>query len=210
MLDQKHLYKAAFHDYLRKGTSIKQSLTQYRNSTHYIWRTRLDGKVRSSHRANHGKKFAWNNPPSTGHPGEDFNCRCWAEPVLPARRAEVTKHRSETLIAGPFGHWGQWVDVYSLSDSTASPDETGRVNHTIEMTFNLLGEAPSTFEVEIVGLGQRHLVIGPGSHTIGHAYTLEPEAYFAPLPDKPFDGKLKARAKSHALTLRIDAAITYN
>ena len=51
--------------------------------THYIWRTRQDGKVRPSHAANHGKVFAWDEPPATGHPGEDYECRCRAEPYNP-------------------------------------------------------------------------------------------------------------------------------
>ena len=45
----------------------------------YIWRTRGDGKVRPEHAANNGKIFSWDNPPSTGHPGEAYGCRCWAE-----------------------------------------------------------------------------------------------------------------------------------
>ncbi len=46
---------------------------------YYIWRTRGDGKVRSSHAANNGKVFSWDFPPPTGHPGEEYGCRCWAE-----------------------------------------------------------------------------------------------------------------------------------
>lgn len=49
----------------------------------YIWRTSRDERVRDSHRSKEGKTFSWNDPPSdTGHPGEDFNCRCTAEPVI--------------------------------------------------------------------------------------------------------------------------------
>ncbi len=51
-----------------------------RTTTHYIWRTRQDDKVRPEHAANEGKIFAWDNPPPTGHPGEDYGCRCRAEP----------------------------------------------------------------------------------------------------------------------------------
>lgn len=39
--------------------------------------------MRSTHAANTGKIFAWDNPPETGHPGEDYNCRCTAEPYTP-------------------------------------------------------------------------------------------------------------------------------
>jgi len=47
----------------------------------YTWRTALDERVRATHKANEGRKFKWNKPPAvTGHPGEDFQCRCIAEP----------------------------------------------------------------------------------------------------------------------------------
>lgn len=52
-------------------------------ATRYVWRTSLDERVRASHAAKEGETFSWNDPPAdTGHPGEDFNCRCTAEPVL--------------------------------------------------------------------------------------------------------------------------------
>jgi SPP1 gp7 family putative phage head morphogenesis protein len=52
----------------------------------YTWRTRRDGRVRSSHRALEGTQQRWDDPPvisldgRRGHPGEDFNCRCIALP----------------------------------------------------------------------------------------------------------------------------------
>lgn len=49
----------------------------------YRWRTVKDERVRPSHREKDGKIFSWSKPPSdTGHPGEDYQCRCIAEPVL--------------------------------------------------------------------------------------------------------------------------------
>ena len=49
----------------------------------YIWRTSHDERVRRSHEDNDGKEFRWDDPPAaTGHPGEDVNCRCIAEPNL--------------------------------------------------------------------------------------------------------------------------------
>jgi SPP1 gp7 family putative phage head morphogenesis protein len=81
-------YKKAFNEYLRRGTPIEMTLKAAlpeRPATHYIWRTRGDNKVRASHTANNGKLFAWDNPPPTGHPGEDYNCRCIAEPYAPGK-----------------------------------------------------------------------------------------------------------------------------
>lgn len=73
-------YKQAFEAYIRRGTPIALSFKQARPTTHYIWRTRRDGQVRPSHAANEGKIFAWDSPPPTGHPGDEYGCRCTAEP----------------------------------------------------------------------------------------------------------------------------------
>jgi hypothetical protein len=83
------IYQKAFEQYMRKGTPIEVSFkrmmkaaetSESHTTTHYIWRTAGDDKVRASHAANDGKIIAWDNPPTTGHPGEDINCRCVAEP----------------------------------------------------------------------------------------------------------------------------------
>jgi len=50
----------------------------------YIWRTVGDERVRETHADNEDQTFTWDNPPAeTGHPGDDYQCRCWAEPILP-------------------------------------------------------------------------------------------------------------------------------
>lgn len=51
-----------------------------RPTTHYVWRTAGDAKVRRSHVARNGQIFSWANPPEHGHPGHEPNCRCWPEP----------------------------------------------------------------------------------------------------------------------------------
>lgn len=55
----------------------------------YIWSTSQDERVRDDHRRLNGKKFSFDDPPivdlNTGkkaNPGEDFNCRCVAIPVI--------------------------------------------------------------------------------------------------------------------------------
>lgn len=48
----------------------------------YIWRSRDDDKVRSSHAAYDDRVFSWDDPPEGGHPGQAFNCRCHAEPFM--------------------------------------------------------------------------------------------------------------------------------
>ena len=59
------------------------SIKQARPTTHYISRTRNDVKVRSSHADQEGRVFSWDDPPVGAHPGEDYNCRCTAEPYYP-------------------------------------------------------------------------------------------------------------------------------
>lgn len=48
----------------------------------YIWQTSGDERVREDHAANDGQVFSWDNPPATGHPGEDIQCRCVAVPYF--------------------------------------------------------------------------------------------------------------------------------
>lgn len=57
----------------------------------YIWSTSHDERVRHDHQLLEGKTFSWGEPPVVdqatgrrGHPGEDFNCRCVAIPILNA------------------------------------------------------------------------------------------------------------------------------
>jgi len=84
----------AFEGYLRRGRvpdvqgrelepvggfSLK-GLGDTHPTTHYTWRTAHDERVRDAHTANEGRIFAWNEPPTGGHPGHAHNCRCWAEP----------------------------------------------------------------------------------------------------------------------------------
>ena len=57
--------------------------------TDYIWIGVDDERERPSHVANNGKRFSYDNPPETGNPGEEINCRCAAAPILEAE----TLHR---------------------------------------------------------------------------------------------------------------------
>ncbi len=56
--------------------------------THYTWSTSQDERVRPMHDDLEGEEFAWDDPPVTNedgdrnHPGEDYQCRCVAIPVV--------------------------------------------------------------------------------------------------------------------------------
>ena len=48
----------------------------------YIWRSSADSRVRAAHAEYDDHIFLWSAPPEGGHPGQDWNCRCTAEPVI--------------------------------------------------------------------------------------------------------------------------------
>ena len=148
-MDTKSLaYKKAFNAYMRFGTPIAFSLEQdalqtkrqgrkapKRTTTHYIWRTAGDGKVRSSHAANNGKIFAWDDPPPTGHPGEDYGCRCTAEPYTP-ENVNQTVHGN----------------AFSLSDQVAPSDGLFGTHWQFKAGRRIRFEAQSTNVLGIVGV----------------------------------------------------------
>lgn len=78
----------------RQETSLL--LSKYRQDRYekigigrYVWVTSHDARVRHRHKDLDGRIFSWDQPPivdqATGrraNPGEDFNCRCVAQPVF--------------------------------------------------------------------------------------------------------------------------------
>lgn len=67
-------------------TALRQ---QEMGVTQYVWRTVGDNRVRPEHEEREDKVFNWSDPPDGGHPGEDYNCRCVAEPVLTGLLEEI-------------------------------------------------------------------------------------------------------------------------
>lgn len=137
MLVDQHLYRKAFQEYLRKGTPIEWSIKQERPTTHYIWRTRDDEKVRPSHAANDGQIFAWDEPPATGNPGEDFGCRCTAEPYHP----DVAEYVTITLsgISDSSAAWGSRDFVrhyYRGHGRPVTVRETGNLRSIVDQYMN--------------------------------------------------------------------------
>ena len=74
----------------RTATTLTQARAESIGADSYIWRTSGDGAVRSDHKKLDGKIFQWNDPPvadersgERAHPGCIWNCRCFAEPIIP-------------------------------------------------------------------------------------------------------------------------------
>jgi SPP1 gp7 family putative phage head morphogenesis protein len=62
--------------------SYASALAQWAAVTHFVWRTRRDGRVRPDHAALHGRIFRFDRgAPGIGLPGAPYGCRCSAEPV---------------------------------------------------------------------------------------------------------------------------------
>lgn len=107
-------YRDAFIRYLRKDTPIAltlKALKETHPSKLYIWRTRGDANVRPSHAANNGKVFSWDSPPATGHPGEDYGCRCIAEAYTFEKRESATQTLSSIVDEG-LNRW-EWIDFFT-------------------------------------------------------------------------------------------------
>lgn len=134
-------YKSAFEAYIRKGIPIEQSLVEQsifeaketkKPTTHYIWRTRNDNNVRAEHAENNGKIFAWDDFPKTGHPGEDFGCRCRAEPYYPAIAESFNIQIADVADTGPKWSSLDFVDHYFFGDGkTITVRETGHLQDVV-------------------------------------------------------------------------------
>jgi putative chitinase len=56
--------------------------TEGLNVEQYIWRSQGDSRVRAAHAGYDDQVFSWSALPEGGHPGQDWNCRCTAEPII--------------------------------------------------------------------------------------------------------------------------------
>jgi SPP1 gp7 family putative phage head morphogenesis protein len=74
---------------LKLNSQITQARQTAAGIEEYIWTTSGDERVRETHAELDGQKFRWDDPPITNdngdrnNPGEDYQCRCTAFPVLP-------------------------------------------------------------------------------------------------------------------------------
>ena len=65
------------------GLTLNEIVQRQLGIEQYVWRSRDDSKVRTGHSLNDDKIFDWDSPPEGGHPGQDYGCRCIAEPFIP-------------------------------------------------------------------------------------------------------------------------------
>ena len=128
----------------------------------YRWSTSKDDRVRETHRANEGVVFDWDEPPATGIPGEEINCRCVAIPVLddieisekpPVAEMEITGNILGSDLVGSDFDWSQvehfeWDDYQQLGELISRYD----VPMAAEMNYFLRhGAAPPDYTEGIPG-----------------------------------------------------------
>ena len=109
-----------------------------RPTTHYVWRTAGDGRVRGSHAARNGQIFAWADPPEHGHPGQEPNCRCWPEPyygdpAVPDALLQLLPERRVNTDPGVL-----WASIETLTrpdGSLAASDVVMNDGTTIQSSF---------------------------------------------------------------------------
>jgi len=71
------------HDQLSKlNANLNEARQRAAGIGSYIWTTQGDARVRPAHQALSGKQFAWNDPPSEGHPGTPPRCRCYSVAIV--------------------------------------------------------------------------------------------------------------------------------
>ncbi len=73
---------------LKANSQLTQARHREAEVERYVWSSSRDERVRDIHGELDGRTFSWNDPPVTNeageqnHPGEDYQCRCVAIPVL--------------------------------------------------------------------------------------------------------------------------------
>ncbi|MGB4106988.1 MAG: colicin D domain-containing protein [Alphaproteobacteria bacterium] len=72
-----------------------------RSERYYVWRTVRDDHVRPAHAAREGQVFRWGEDLFGGPPGEDFNCRCWAEPLYVGYKPPPIPKKPEVVAGQP-------------------------------------------------------------------------------------------------------------
>lgn len=68
---------------LKLNGQITKTRCQNAGIDRYTWSTSQDDRVRPSHEELEGLDFDFSDPPDVGNPGDDFQCRCVAVPIVP-------------------------------------------------------------------------------------------------------------------------------
>jgi SPP1 gp7 family putative phage head morphogenesis protein len=130
-------------------SKLNGELTQLRQTNlgvrKYIWWDSGDSRVRDTHKAHNGKTYSWDKPPAgTGHPGEDYQCRCWAEPIFDEVKEELGVAEAEATPIGPPMPSAPVIKSFGSKASAQSARSRAGLTGTAKIEFN-----PSTGKWEL-------------------------------------------------------------
>ena len=200
-------YKRAFEAYMRFGTPIDLSLKRVPPTTHYIWRMQRDGKVRPSHAANDGRVFAWDAPPATGHPGEDYGCRCTAEPYKQQFSETFDISLQGVSDTGP--EWTRFDYSHHYYFGGGKPltlRETGNLVKVVAEYRRSVIDDPKRLPGQIADAA-REDVTGFSPHDFDNTYPMRHVVYS--LGDTTIGGIFSGRAKQVENALYISGSIKF-
>jgi len=150
----------------------------------YIWHTAGDSKVRPSHAALDGTLRDFADSPD---PGEEFNCRCWAEPIQDDQEKEHNCDEQEK----------EWVNAgakFFIAKQNLEQAEKEKINleHQLQQLQNLLEKETSVISGDkgkardiggVIGAIIGSVIAGPG----GAAPGLSAGANIGPLLEEGTD-----------------------
>lgn len=171
----------------------------------YIWRTVEDDKVRSSHRQYNGKIFSWDNPPQGGHPGEDYNCRCWAEPV----RSETATGLNQEVISNIYSSGTKW-NWYDFLKYAYTGDGIGVDLQEIGLLSDIVNHAKETIfykvERQVEELAQS-TKDGGIQDTFSNSYSFKSVSYS--LGDSTINGVISGNVHQKNNLLYVNVIVKY-
>ncbi|MDB2414385.1 phage minor head protein [Rickettsiales bacterium] len=173
-------------------------------TTHYIWHTQGDDKVRASHAANNGKIFAWNNPPATGHPGEDFNCRCWAEPI---NKEEYMQQEVISIVDEGLNRWAWYDFVIHFYFGKGRTVELWQIGHLQDVIDVARTHVFKGVENQTAGKA-REVIDGSFTDTFSNSYNFKPVSFVH--GNSTVEGKIDGNTRKEGKSLIINAKVDYN
>lgn len=121
----------------------------------YIWRSSDDSRVRAAHAEYDDRIFSWSAPPEGGHPGQGWNCRCTAEPIIDQTsipEAAVCDILTGDRLASVFpdaqtDRLAQIAREIDLQIVTARLDSSDRLTHFFGQVLQEVGQDMQLVEI---------------------------------------------------------------
>ena len=145
--------------------------------------------------------------PPTGHPGEDYGCRCWAEPYVPDTRESFTITMQDVSDEGRPWRWWDYVDHYfSGEGQTVSLRQTGNLETIVEEYGRLVIDDPKILRGQIAdearkNQGRRF------NYKFGTTYQMERRVFI--VGDTLIGGLFSGRCRRDHALLEIEGVIGF-